>query len=224
MYALEHLGDTAAFDEASIKGQVKEFYDTFTRTQTLSEHVLELSNAEMLSRDFFTRHQQLLYDFRNLYVELWKSLTPAQQMVVAKWLMDITPKMATVSTRKFLSGPDGLGVLPLVIPIVLIVAGVATTIMVTKVIADALVAYNSELSRQEKEAAFVSSVQKDVRDNVVTFDQGVKLLEAKPRGVIPQQTAIKPAGIFGSIVDTIGGNVTTLALVGLLAFVLVKSR
>jgi hypothetical protein len=223
MYALEHLGDTAAFDEASIKGQVKEFYQTFTRTQALSDRVLELANAEMLTRAFFDRHQQLLYDFRNLYVELWKALTPAQQMVVAKWLMDITPKMATVSTRK-LSGLGGLGVLPLVIPIVLIVAGVATTIMVTKVIADALASYNAELSRQEKEAAFVSSVQKDVRDNVVTFDQGVKLLEAKPRGVIPQSTTIKPAGVFASIIDTIGGNVTTLALVGLLAFVLVKSR
>jgi hypothetical protein len=137
VYALEHLGDTAAFDEASIKGQVKEFYQTFMRTKSLSEHVLELSNAEMLSREFFNRHQQLLFDFRNLYVELWKSLTPAQQQVVARWLMDVTPKMATVQTRKLLQGLGALGVAPLIIPIALVIGGVVTTIMVTKVIADA---------------------------------------------------------------------------------------
>jgi hypothetical protein len=226
VYALGYISDnTMPFNEATIKGQVKEFYNTWVRTRALSERVSELANAEMLSREFFNRHQQLLFDFRNLYVELHPSLTPAQQMTVARWLMDVTPKMAAISTRKLLAGMGDLGIAPLVIPIVLVVAGVVTTIMVSKVIADALAAYNAELSRQEKELSWVSSVQKDVRDGVVTFDQGIKLLEAKPRGVIPDSPIIKPAGMTGgSIIDTIGRNLTTVALIGILGFVLVTRK
>ncbi len=224
MYALAHLGDTAVFDEKTVTGQVKDFHRVYTRTRALAARVIELSNAEMLSRRFFDSHMQLLQDFRNLYVELYAAFTPAQQHDVAMWLMDVTPKMANVRTRKLLSGLDGLGVLPLVIPVVLVIGGVVTTIMVTKVIADALAAYNAELSRQEKEAAFVASVQKDVRDEVVTFDQGLKLLQEKARGVIPESTIIKAQPAGGGIFDIIGTNLTTLGLVALLAFVLIGRK
>lgn len=221
MYHLAYISDdTMPFDESVIKGQVKDFYQTWLRTRTLSERVVELANAEMLSRKFFDRHQQLLYDFRNLYVELHPALTPAQRQVVAKWLMDVTPQMVNVSKRQLLAG---LGVLPLVIAVVLVVGGVVTTIMVTKVIADALASYNAELSRQEKELAWVQGVQTDIKNKVVTFDQGVKLIEERPKGVIPPSTIM--AGASGrSIFDIIGGNLTTVALVALLGFVLVGRK
>lgn len=221
MYNLAFISDdTMPFDEATIKGQVKDFYQTWQRTQALSQRVIEAANAELLSKPFFDRHQQLLYDFRNLYVELYQALTPAQRQVVAQWLMDVTPKMVAVSQRKLLAG---LGVLPLVIAVVLVVGGVVTTIMVTKVIADALASYNAELSRQEKELAFVQSVQADVKSGVVTFDQGVKLLEEKKGGVIPPGPVT--AGSSGrSIFDIIGSNLTTVGLIALLGFVLIGRK
>lgn len=221
MYERVGIGDMAgAVDPEEVKRQVADFYNTFTRTRALSIKVGELSNAGLLDKARYDRHLELLANFRNLFVELVDALSPAQGTEVARWLMDVTPKMALI--RKKFESLGALGVVPL-LAIVLVVAGAYVTIKLTEVVARALADYNSELSRQEKDVAWLESMKTEVSSGKISTTDAIKLTEAGSRVIAPKKVNVSAGGILdipGQIVDTIGANLTTFAAVGVGVLVL----
>jgi hypothetical protein len=212
MYALSAIGQTAgAVDAKQIKAEVAAFYDTFLRTRALTEKILSAYESRSLTQNLFDRHRQLLFNFRTLYAELYDALTPTQQSEVFKYFEAVTPAMGDVKRGQLLGD---LGIAPLIV--VLIVAGTAVTIGVSKVVADALVAYKAELARQEKEAAFIRDVQADVREGVLTAEQGVDVIKARPEGAIPPAVITNGPSIF----ETLSRNLVYIAVAGAAFFVL----
>lgn len=204
-------------DTERVKREVREFYKTFRRTKTLSMKILDMGQAHLLTKQLYDRHQKLLFDFRTLYAELYEALSPAQQRDVFLYLTDVTPKMINARSQTL----GALGAVPFLM-IALIVAGSAVTIGVSRIVADLIVEYKTELARQEKEAVFVARVQEDIAQEIISPVEAVEILKARPEGVIPAQPVTRTSLLPGGIVDILGGKLVYVALA--IAGVLILSR
>jgi hypothetical protein len=129
--------------QAEIQEAAAMFFSDFRDVQEFHDRILRFAmhtgrNAKYDAglRSIVERQKRLMFELRNLYVNAYELLSQGQRSVVFRWIVQATGELkATAETL------GGLGIAPFII-----IGGV----VVSGVVATALVAWHREISNQRK--------------------------------------------------------------------------
>lgn len=141
-------------------GQVMQFHDAI---QKMAPYVGRNAQYDAGLKSIVARQNELMFNLRNLYADMYPSLNPTQQTLLYNWIVKATGQLRSVSDSL-----GNLGIAPIII-----IAGVALTALT----ATALVAWHRQISVQrqalEQQAALIplvaeGKVPADVLKPIVT--------------------------------------------------------
>lgn len=114
-------------------GQVMQFHDVI---QQMAPYIGRNSQYDAGLKTIVDRQNELMFELRNLYADMYPSLNPTQQSLLYNWIVKATGQLRTVSDTL-----GNLGIAPIII-----IAGVA----ITALTATALVAWHRQISLQRE--------------------------------------------------------------------------